>query len=135
MRCLLGLFLCCPRYDREPYFGTVRLLAGVRALAPVLEQALDDTIHVGLLPAPNRRLRHPNLALDGIRPEAATRQQYNACVCDDLRVIRLCEVLLHVGTHGSIQVRRQKHQIFGSIDTERARRNRARRPRTPGSTA
>jgi len=107
-----------------------------RALAPVLEQqALDDTIHVGLLPAPNRRLRHPNLALDGIRPEAATRQQYNACVCDDLRVIRLCEVLLHGGTHGSIQVRRQKHQIFGSIDTERARRNRARRPRTPGSTA
>jgi len=56
-----------------------------RALAPVLEQALDDTIHVGLLPAPNRRLRHPNLALDGIRPEAATRRQYNACVCDDLR--------------------------------------------------
>ena len=56
-----------------------------RALAPVLEQALDDTIHVGLLPAPNRRLRHPNLALDGIRPEAATRQRYNACVCDDLR--------------------------------------------------
>ena len=83
MRCLLGLFLCRPRYDREPYFGSVRLLAGVRALAPVLEQALDDTIHVGLLPAPNRRLRQSNLALDGIRPEAATRQQNNAGPCDD----------------------------------------------------
>jgi len=81
--CVLGLLLGSQRYDREPYFGTDRLLAGARALASVLEQALDATIHVGLLPAPNRRLGHPSLALDGIRPEAATRQQNNAGACDD----------------------------------------------------
>src|SRR5271166_5264227 len=62
---------------------TDRLLAGARALAPVLEQALDATIHVGFLPAPNRRLRYPSLALDAIRAEPATRQQHNACACND----------------------------------------------------
>jgi hypothetical protein len=83
VRCVLGLLLGCPRHDREPYFSTDRLLAGARALAPVLEQALDAALHVSLLPAPNRRLRHPSLALDSIRSEAATRQQHDACACDD----------------------------------------------------
>ena len=35
------------------------------------------------LPAPNRRLRYPSLALDAIRAEPATRQQHNACACND----------------------------------------------------
>ena len=79
----LGFFLGCTLHDREPHLGTDRLLAGARALAPVLEQALDATIHVGFLPAPNRRLRYPSLALDAIRAEPATRQQHNACACND----------------------------------------------------
>ena len=83
MRCVLGLLLGCTLHDREPHLGTDRLLAGARALAPVLEQALDATIHVGFLPAPNRRLRYPSLALDAIRAEPATRQQHNACACND----------------------------------------------------
>ena len=83
VRCVLGLLLGCTLHDREPYLGTDRLLAGARALPPVLEQALDATIHVGFLPAPNRRLRYPSLALDAIRAEPATRQQHNACACND----------------------------------------------------
>ena len=52
-----------------------------RALAPVLEQqALDDTIPVGLLPAPNRRL--PRAGWHSSRSRDPT-------ACDDLRVIRL----------------------------------------------
>ena len=38
---------------------------------------------LGFLPAPNRRLRYPSLALDAIRAEPATRQQHNACACND----------------------------------------------------
>src|SRR3974377_1148831 len=76
VRCVLGLLLGCTLHDREPHLGTDRLLAGARALAPVLEQALDATIHVGFLPAPNRRLRYPSLALDAIcanpRPDSST---------------------------------------------------------------
>src|SRR5271166_2217552 len=83
VRCVLGLLLGCTLHDRDPHLGTDRLLAGARALAPVLEQALDATIHVGFLPAPNRRLRYPSLALDAIRAEPATRQQHNACACND----------------------------------------------------
>ena len=44
VRCVLGLLLGCTLHDREPHLGTDRLLAGARALAPVLEQALDATI-------------------------------------------------------------------------------------------
>src|SRR5258708_30958536 len=83
VRCVPGFLLGCPRHDREPHFGTDRLLARARPLAPVLEQALDAAVHVGFLPAPNRRLRHPSLAPDGIRAEAATRQQHNACARND----------------------------------------------------
>src|ERR1700675_2489995 len=51
-------------------------------LAPILEQALDAAVHVGFLPAPNRRLRNPSLALDSIRAKSATRQQHNARACN-----------------------------------------------------
>ena len=44
------------------------LLVSARALPPVLEQALDATIHVGFLPASNRQLRYPPFSLDAIRP-------------------------------------------------------------------
>src|SRR3954467_15788426 len=64
MRGVLGLLLGCPRHDRKPQFGTDRLLARPRPLAPVLEQALDAAFHVGFLPTPNRGLRYPSLALN-----------------------------------------------------------------------
>ena len=41
-----------------------RVIASAPPLAPVLEQAFDAAVHVSFLPAPNRRLRHPSLALD-----------------------------------------------------------------------
>jgi hypothetical protein len=82
VRCVPGLLLGGTRHNREPHFGTDRLLARAR-LAPVLEKTLDAAVHAGFLPAPNRRLRHPSLALNGIRAEAATRQQHNACACND----------------------------------------------------
>src|SRR4249920_3865036 len=83
VRCVLGLLLGRPRDDREPHFRTDRLLARAWPLAPILEQALDAAVHVGFLPAPNRRLRYPSLALDSIGAEPATRQQQNACACND----------------------------------------------------
>ena len=94
---MLGLLLGCTLHDREPHLGTDRLLAGARALPPVLEQALDATIHVGFLPAPNRRLRYPSLALDAIRAEPATRQQHNACACNDF-----CGVLPSATSRSSV---------------------------------
>ena len=83
VRCVPGLLVGCACYNREPQFGTDWLLARAPPLAPVLKQALDAAVHVSFLPAPNRRLRHPSLALDGIRPQSATRQQHNACACND----------------------------------------------------
>src|SRR6202162_4284992 len=43
----------------------VRVTTRAWPLGPVLEQALGAAVHVGFLPAPNRRLRYPSLALDG----------------------------------------------------------------------
>src|ERR1700689_2978114 len=82
--CVLGLLLGRPRHDREPHFGTDRLLARAWPLAPILEKSLDAAVHVGFLPAPNRRLRYPSLALDSIGADPATRQQHNARAHNDL---------------------------------------------------
>ena len=83
--CVLGLLLGRPRHDREPHFGTDRLLARAWPLAPILEQALDAAAHVGLLPAPNRRLRYLSLALDGIRanpqPDSSTMRARATIFC------------------------------------------------------
>src|SRR5258708_12859043 len=50
----------------------IGLLARARPLAPVLEQALDAAVHVGFLPAPNRRLRPPTRAPAALLAEPPT---------------------------------------------------------------
>ena len=64
--------------DREPHRLADPRLAGERALALVLQEALDTTLHVRRLPAPHGRLGDARLATDRVGSETTPRQQDDA---------------------------------------------------------
>src|SRR5271165_3929558 len=93
VRCVLGLLLGCTLHDRDPHLGTDRLLAGARALAPVLEQALDATIHVGFLASakPSASIPEPRAGCYSCRTRDPTAaqcvrvQRFSAASCHQRR--------------------------------------------------
>src|SRR5262249_511258 len=90
---LLGHHPCCPvgsvprllldglGHNLQASSIVNALLACSRPLAFVLEQPLDATLHIGLLPAPNGGFGDACLAFEGTRAKAAPRQQSDAGAC------------------------------------------------------